>query len=199
MIKSALAAVFALAAFGSLLAPYCKFPTHSTSLCSPINPCGFVCKDGYTPFPLIFPTKCVCPWPLTECNGKCGIYKACPSKGHTKRDLSAAMANCPVGQTVCGILGRAAGSWECVNTQSDLESCGGCAISATNEANDGEGQDCTAIEGVADVACVGGGCQVRKCLDGYEVSPGNNYCIPEEREKGIFTVAKDIIAAEFGA
>ena len=77
----------------------------------------------YTPFPILFPVKCVCPWPLTECNGKCGIYKACPSKGHSKRDLSAALAKCPVGQTVCGILGRAAGSWECINTKSDLESC----------------------------------------------------------------------------
>ncbi|TEB08862.1 hypothetical protein FA13DRAFT_1722737 [Coprinellus micaceus] len=193
MIKSALAAVFALAAFGSLLAP--------VAATGGVKPPPFSCPQVlqvphpldfpvYTPFPLIFPTKCVCPWPLTECNGKCGIYKACPSKGHTKR-----------GPLRCyGQLPRWPDrSWECVNTQSDLESCGGCAISATNEANDGEGQDCTAIEGVADVACVGGGCQVRKCLDGYEVSPGNNYCIPEEREKGIFTVAKDIIAAEFGA
>ncbi|KAJ3527790.1 hypothetical protein NMY22_g9650 [Coprinellus aureogranulatus] len=220
MMKFALAALFALAS--SVLTPvvadvsaatnggghsphpftcpkYCKFPPHSTALCTPLIPCGFVCKDGYTPFPILFPVKCACPWPLTECNGKCGIHKACPSKGHHKRDLSASLARCPVGHSVCGILGRATGSWECVNTQKDLESCGGCIVSATEEENQEEGQDCTAIEGAADVSCVKGSCVVGQCIDGYTVSPGKNYCIPQERDKGIFSVAKDVLGVEFGA
>ncbi|KAJ2913268.1 hypothetical protein MD484_g7140, partial [Candolleomyces efflorescens] len=178
---------------------YCKFPPHSTPKCELFNPCGFTCTDGYAPFPIILPVKCVCAWPYTECNGKCGIHKACPSKGHSKRDLTAADANCPVGYTACGILGRATGSWECINTQRDLESCGGCLVSVTNELDKSGGQDCTAIDGVSDVACVQGSCLVRKCMPGYEVGPDGKTCDAIERQKtSIFSIAEDVLAAEYG-
>lgn len=180
---------------------YCHFPPHSLPKCSLHLPCGFNCKDGYQPFPILFPTKCICPWPLKECNGKCGPFKACPSKAadHHKRDLLPSQINCPVGQTACGIIGRATGSWECIDTQRDLESCGGCLLSVKSEYNQNGGQDCTAIEGVADVSCDQGSCVVQKCMSGYEPDASGAYCVPAEREKSFFSVAKDILAVEFGA
>ncbi|KAF6756712.1 hypothetical protein DFP72DRAFT_893569 [Ephemerocybe angulata] len=179
----------------------CKFPAHSEPHCSLIKPCGFDCTNGYLPHPPLFPTKCVCTWPFTECNGKCGIFKACPSKGHHKRDLPAANAQCPVGHSACGIVGRATGSWECIDTQRDLESCGGCLLSTTGDFDEQDGQDCTAIEGVSDVSCVRGFCMVKKCMHGYEVDESNSSCQPIERtkNKSLFSVAKDVLAVEYGA
>ncbi|EAU83478.1 hypothetical protein CC1G_04734 [Coprinopsis cinerea okayama7 len=175
---------------------HCKFPPHSTPLCTWLNPCGFICKDGYIGHPLLNPKSCVCKWPFTECNGKCGLHKACPSKGYHKRELTAENAKCPTGFTACGILGRHAGSWECVDTQRDLESCGGCMVSLNNDLNNRDGQDCTAIQGVDDVACVQGQCKVNKCMDGYTVSESGTSCTPVER-KNFLEVAEEVLRAQF--
>lgn len=43
-------------------------------------------------------------------------------------------------------------SYECIDTQSELESCGGCASS-------GEGVDCTTLPGVKSVTCRAGQCE----------------------------------------
>lgn len=103
----------------------CHYPSHSVPSCSSGSPCFFSCKDGYTASPSgKYPTACICEKPYIECNGKCGSYKACPSP-HAKRDLHAGgrLQVCPQGMSACGILGRSAKSWECVDTHSDLESC----------------------------------------------------------------------------
>ena len=39
------------------------------------------------------------------------------------------------------------------------------------------GVDCTAIPGVADVACHGGACAVKRCAPGYEVSMDGTFCL----------------------
>ncbi|TFK21707.1 hypothetical protein FA15DRAFT_69404 [Coprinopsis marcescibilis] len=177
----------------------CKFPAHSVPACNWLNPCNFICKDGYVPDTLFgAPKKCVCKWPFTECNGKCGLHKACPSKGHHKRDLTPENANCPTGYTACGILGRHLGSWECIDTQKDLESCGGCMVSLANSVDNRLGDDCTAIQGVDDVACVQGQCKVHKCMDGYEINAAGDSCNPVERKKNVFAVAEQVLAAQFG-
>ncbi len=53
----------------------------------------------------------------------------------------------------CPLKGLTATSndYECLDTDAELESCGGCA-------SIGAGQDCTAIEGVWNVACTTGSC-----------------------------------------
>lgn len=61
--------------------------------------------------------------------------------------------------------------YECVDTQSNIESCGGCP-------GEGNGQDCTAIEGVADVACVNSVCLVTSCRRGWKVVNGTE-CEPD--------------------
>ncbi|KAH6873765.1 hypothetical protein BKA70DRAFT_516216 [Coprinopsis sp. MPI-PUGE-AT-0042] len=177
----------------------CKFPPLAIPKCSLLLPCHFDCKDGYIPHPLLKPTSCVCKWPLTECNGKCGIFKHCPSSGHHKRDLSPESVKCPVGFSACGVYGRSTDSWECLNTQKDLESCGGCIVPLKGDLNPQEGRDCTAIEGVSDVACVHGACEVKKCMDGYETNETRDSCVPVGRKKSIFQVAEEVLAAQFGA
>ncbi len=89
----------------------------------------------------------------------------------------------------CGIWGRNARTWECVDTMSDLESCGGCIISLPGRRGQ-EGEDCTAIAGVSDVSCVRGKCVVHKCEDGYEVENGE--CVYNEDRDPV------LLAEQFG-
>lgn len=58
---------------------------------------------------------------------------------------------CPSGLEACPIQGALGGEFECLDTNEELESCGGCAST-------GAGQDCTAIEGAWNVACNQGRC-----------------------------------------
>lgn len=80
---------------------------------------------SYSPSPYgSYPPDCVCSKPYTVCNGKCGLYKACPSS-YGKRALSESSGKllCPIGLSACQIIGRGTESWECVDTKQDLESC----------------------------------------------------------------------------
>ncbi|KAI0783350.1 hypothetical protein C8Q75DRAFT_810936 [Abortiporus biennis] len=157
----------------------CIFPDHADPFCSASDFCGFHCKDGFE----LSPDKkdCICPAPKIVCNGQCEAVKACPSS-HPKRELGEIQkrsAACSDGFTACGVYGwtglRSNTAWECVDTQSDLESCGGCAIPLN--ARSPHGIDCTAIPGVSDVSCGAGSCRVHSCLPGYSVSMDKTYCI----------------------
>ncbi|KAJ3513398.1 hypothetical protein NLJ89_g2962 [Agrocybe chaxingu] len=161
----------------------CTYPAHSLAVCKIGSTCGFTCKDGFTPSPAKNPTTCVCAKPYTICNGICGIYKACPS-GHVKRGMSGTDLRCPRGLTACGIPGRGSkSSWECVNTQNDLESCGGCVLSALTGHAVADGIDCTAIRSVSDVSCIRGQCVTHRCMEGFVPSPSGESCISEEKAK----------------
>ncbi|KAG6856962.1 hypothetical protein H0H87_011632 [Tephrocybe sp. NHM501043] len=168
----------------------CKYPPHSVPACQEGNPCGFTCKDGYTPYPDYKPTQCICKPPYTECNGKCGQFQGCPSGYLVKRDALLGK-RCPAGFTACGIPSRGAGSWECLDIQTELESCGGCALSLYGE-DIPEGEDCTAIPGVADVSCVRGGCKVHRCMPGYEVTATGASCSYVEDHDPV------LLAAQYG-
>ena len=50
------------------------------------------------------------------------------------------------------------------------------------------GQDCTAIPGVADVACVEGACRVNRCARGCEVSVDGLECICGETSENEWAV-----------
>ncbi|ORY90772.1 hypothetical protein BCR35DRAFT_328533 [Leucosporidium creatinivorum] len=73
---------------------------------------------------------------------------------------------CPGTETACPIFPRM-GTYECIETDNSLESCGGCA-------SRGEGEDCTAIKGAQGVGCSAGRCQVFTCQDGYKLD--HNRC-----------------------
>jgi len=78
---------------------------------------------------------------------------------------------CPTGATACPIFPRM-GSWECIDTEIELESCGGCASRS-------EGEDCTRIKGAQGVTCSSGQCLVFSCQPGYELrkdSKGRDRC-----------------------
>ncbi|TFK38453.1 hypothetical protein BDQ12DRAFT_605982 [Crucibulum laeve] len=172
----------------------CRYPDHSSPICKTGSPCCFTCKDGYSPYPSgDHPSQCVCNKPYTECNGKCGIFHACPS-GYVKRDMNYGGSKkfCPWGHTACGIYGRSVQSWECVDTQNDLESCGGCMVSLHPNLPDPDGEDCTAIPGVADVSCVRGRCAVHRCMPGYDMNASGTSCIYSEDKDPA------VLAAQYG-
>lgn len=67
-----------------------------------------------------------------------------------KRNLGPPKDYCPEGLTACPIAGRQR-VWECINTQTNIDSCGGCP-------GDGTGVDCTEFDNFATAACIKGKC-----------------------------------------
>jgi len=94
-----------------------------------------------------------------------------------KRDTYILSDNvCPAGMTLCGVQsGWSKTAWECIDTERELESCGGCSVGILGTVP--SGVDCTAIEGVNDVSCVHGKCEVQTCAHGYEVSDCGRICV----------------------
>ncbi|TFK57294.1 hypothetical protein OE88DRAFT_1650935 [Heliocybe sulcata] len=97
--------------------------------------------------------------------------------GHHKRAVNKSRTLCPTGLEACpvsslsGLRGlNATSDYECLDTTSELESCGGCAST-------GKGQDCTAIEGAWNVGCNKGACAVYSCAAGYKVGIDGQSCV----------------------
>ncbi|KAM0751659.1 hypothetical protein T439DRAFT_355565 [Meredithblackwellia eburnea MCA 4105] len=115
-----------------------------------------------------------------------------PSARRARRDLEEVKAQiraapwealddsllCPGGATACPIFPRM-GSYECIDTQSELESCGGCA-------SKGEGEDCTQIKGAQGVTCQSGRCIIFTCQQGYklerDLAKGRDRCRKSRKE-----------------
>ncbi|KAF9007263.1 hypothetical protein BDZ89DRAFT_997258 [Hymenopellis radicata] len=100
-----------------------------------------------------------------------------PSHGYgyhnkAKRDAlkSRSAPLCPLGLDACPIPGMEAGDYECMDTSSDLEACGGCPSL-------GQGQDCTAIDGAWNVACEEKRCIVYSCAPGFMKSYDGKTCV----------------------
>jgi hypothetical protein len=77
-------------------------------------------------------------------------------------------------------IGRAAviSKYECVNVQSDLESCGGCVDRANPLTSRGAaGRDCSTIPNVDAVSCVNSACVIEACKPGYAVSADGHDCV----------------------
>ncbi|KAI0290225.1 hypothetical protein BC826DRAFT_1106580 [Russula brevipes] len=159
----------------------CQYPDHSTPACIDGNPCAFTCTDGFTAFPQGNPSECRCKLPSIVCNGKCVARGSCPTAGainkKKKRSWVGSGSCLDMGPewAACGVFGGGARAWECVNTERDLESCGGCMVPLN--AYSRLGTDCTALPGVADVACLSGECVVHRCLPGYIPALGGTRCI----------------------
>jgi len=119
---------------------------------------------------------------------------ACPSgTPKKKRDAKyiAKRALCATHETACGVYGGSARSFDCVDTRSDLESCGGCAVPLLPTQT--VGRDCSAIQGVSDVSCVYSKCVVHSCRPGFHPSKGLESCIEEVQEgtKSVFVEAAE--------
>ncbi|KAN0135206.1 hypothetical protein V8E53_007097 [Lactarius tabidus] len=162
-------------------APVCNYPGISIPTCVNGDPCGFTCMNGYTPSPSDSPTDCICAAPNIVCNGNCVAQGACPSSQATLQKRWVGSGSCTergYGWTACGVFGRGTRAWECVNTELDLESCGGCVFPLTPFSR--IGKDCTALPGVADVSCLSGECVVYRCMPGYALSRDGTHCIPAQ-------------------
>lgn len=107
---------------------------------------------------------CNCAWKCdngyVKCGNKCQRGHNCPSKGHWKaREFVLA---CTRGTVQCSTPN---GGYECLDTQSDLEACGGCPGSDSSV-------DCSAMPNVRNVQCVDGQCQISSCLRGSTLIDG---------------------------
>lgn len=121
------------------------------------------------------PTNCQCGFECTNGYVKCGASscinpatQSCVSGSPVSRKAARrAMGLCPLGQTRCSVGLRE--GHECIDTQTNLESCGACLSEG--------GVDCSRLMGAAlDVACVAGRCRSSACFKGYELMDGA--CIP---------------------
>ncbi|KAL8291327.1 hypothetical protein RQP46_002305 [Phenoliferia psychrophenolica] len=83
-------------------------------------------------------------------------------------DLASRGSHCPAEQSTCAAPGGR--SFECVDTTSNLEQCGGCAGLG--------GTDCTALPGVDAVGCRAGRCEVWACAVGFTWSAAAAECTP---------------------
>lgn len=107
------------------------------------------------------PPQCNNGWDWDDNNLKCCPHSTPtpsppkPSSHHRKRVLKTRNTSiCPKGKEACPIPGTngLTSESECLDTEVDLTSCGGCAST-------GVGQDCTAIPGAWNVGCSRGSCQ----------------------------------------
>jgi len=141
----------------------CTYPTGSTpNSCS--GDCGYTCPDGQS-----------------DCNGVCArtCFSGVPGfRRSFDEGSSASNFRCPTGHTACDLplsrLDPNSRAFECVNIQSDIESCGGCPSPLSSSAKKGE--DCTAIPNVLGVGCNQGVCSVLSCIRGFEVGADGKSC-----------------------
>ncbi|GBE78200.1 Protein priA [Sparassis crispa] len=97
--------------------------------------------------------------------------KSSPGKSHKRNTMARRNVLCPNPLEACPImgLGGLTGDYECLDPQSELESCGGCAST-------GAGKDCTAIAGVWNVGCEQGRCAIYTCATGYKLAADGQSC-----------------------
>lgn len=137
-----------LANAGSLVA--CDYPT------SNFEPtdchCGFVCTNGYV--------RCGTNSCIDTATQVC--QSGVPVSARKRRSEGV----CPTGKRRCpvGLSG-----WECIDTQTDLESCGACP-------GQSGGVDCSVLAGTGAVECKDGVCLVLSCLTDYDLSK-NGTCV----------------------
>lgn len=96
-----------------------------------------------------------------------------PSGSRRRRDATYVNHLCAKGMTACRLDSSESGwngQFECLDVTTQLESCGGCV-------GEGHGQDCSAIDGVADVACIASRCVVSACQTGWTLVNGTT-CEP---------------------
>ncbi|GJE91935.1 hypothetical protein PsYK624_080870 [Phanerochaete sordida] len=111
---------------------------------------------------------------------------ALPSGGVQKRSPPRTQRlRCAPAHSKCPVYGIAYGrgytrGYECVDTQSDLERCGGCVDgdSWDGARSAGGGRDCSAIPDVDAVRCARGQCIIERCRRGYIIHDGGTACRP---------------------
>ncbi|KAG6837410.1 hypothetical protein H0H93_010028 [Arthromyces matolae] len=112
----------------------------------------------------------------------------CTSSGSRKRNLPKQAVTTLFGaqqvcksKTVCGLAGReGTKEFECVDTQSTLDSCGGCTVAHPFQDNDkspATGVDCSRLPGAVNARCSESKCVVTKCRKGLQPSFDGTACV----------------------
>ncbi|KAI0087230.1 hypothetical protein BDY19DRAFT_956874 [Irpex rosettiformis] len=170
----------------------CNKPEFSTSQCSIDDPCGFECQPPYVKVG----DKCECKAPYMLCNGQCtlppgGVCSSSGSKPHYRRNTlyHSARDDCKANEEICGVYGGAKYAYECVNTKTNLESCGGCLVPNPFRLSSNSiatGVDCSSIDHAESVSCDSGRCVVKSCEDGWKVDAARLTCesVSQSSESG---------------
>ncbi|GAA5871762.1 hypothetical protein JCM16303_000857 [Sporobolomyces ruberrimus] len=102
-----------------------------------------------------------------ESNFTCQLA-AVPSGRARARRNNARRNLCPAAhEEACVVEGTS--GFECVDTTSSLEQCGGCASQG--------GVDCTTLAGVESVGCNAGVCEVYSCSEGFTFDASLDSCV----------------------
>ncbi|WWD03876.1 hypothetical protein V865_001932 [Kwoniella europaea PYCC6329] len=89
---------------------------------------------------------------------------------------------CPARLKACKVPGDEL-AFECLNVNTELESCGGCLYGdygvGLNAPGRSYGIDCTSLPGVAmgAITCTSGQCTAFACEEGYELTRENSTCV----------------------
>ncbi|GAA5905424.1 hypothetical protein JCM5296_003713 [Sporobolomyces johnsonii] len=107
---------------------------------------------------------------------KNGNSKKCvrpPTPGPSQKAVAPKKRNvvCPASKTACPLSNGRLG-YECVDTESNLEQCGGCVSEG--------GIDCSALPGVDSVSCISGICQIHECADDHTYHFHKRACVPTQ-------------------
>ncbi|ORX36617.1 hypothetical protein BD324DRAFT_457446 [Kockovaella imperatae] len=119
-------------------------------------------------------------------------------KERLEREANEVKAVCPVDLTPCNVIDGDGLSFECLDVNQELESCGGCINGGFGFQDGVVGVDCTALAGVdpSAVSCVQGQCKVSACKSGYKLVGGK--CIGKDQikigSKGSINVDKKVRA-----
>ncbi|KAL8283468.1 hypothetical protein RQP46_005571 [Phenoliferia psychrophenolica] len=140
---------------GQSACPAC--PTNASPVCDDTRntPCNCACNSPY----------------VSDGAGACVLPPSASarkrSRGHgATHDQSAvgslaySAARCPNNESACPIANSKDG-WECLDTRTSLDSCGGCLATG--------GVDCLAIPGVMGVGCVSSQCEISSCMPGWSL------------------------------
>ncbi|OCF45392.1 hypothetical protein I317_00637 [Kwoniella heveanensis CBS 569] len=164
---------------------------HSTTGYTSYEQCLSACASSAYTFvkPLETSWQCFCGSSmgspaLTECGlNKYLIYYHDPiaqASQLTRRKLRERLnestrqaADCPSGLTACLVEGYT-DSYECIDTNAEIESCGGCINGVFGSTNATAGTDCTALAGVAlgAATCTAGRCESFACESGFSLVDG---------------------------
>ncbi|RSH95573.1 hypothetical protein EHS25_000665 [Saitozyma podzolica] len=174
--------------------PQGTYPWSIVTAVSDPYPCFTICSGlpyvAIRPLPTSFLCQCGPTLPATSyaaCSPSVNFYyggDVMPSAGMRRRKELALKTGeekglCPAGLEACSVLGIP-GGYECLDTASELESCGGCLHQLdgqTSPAN--QGVDCQEVPGVpvGAITCQDGECEAFGCDDGYALVDG--YCFEE--------------------
>ncbi|KAG6876913.1 hypothetical protein C0993_012128 [Termitomyces sp. T159_Od127] len=96
--------------------------------------------------------------------------------------LPQAKQTCKINESVCGIAGREDDSraFECIDTQTSLDHCGGCVIPHPFYEPDrvaSKGVECGRLPHVISAQCIESTCVVSKCMEGFELSLDKTQCV----------------------